>query len=1097
MSNNQNNINNLIEKANSASLQFETIMDSIDFNSYLLEDQKNGEVKDNPLYKNYIGMVEKASNICKDIIQDIPSNITKINVPNPEKQKEMEYYLIYHLFKAKRIRIIVKQQIEREKEKKYYIISTHNLHKAFNHIPKKYFYCSQKGKNLLKSYNWAKVLFYNELAICYSGLAKSSMSLGYAEESISLLEELYSKLKNLENPAAEDKKKILLPSDIIKLYTFALLNKGEAEKLLNEVDSALRTFRRIVEIYKKSKKKRFNASLSDCNFALLREASILIDQGRGQEAIICLESDELKKLDPLKDYRAQYRDLEKASALIDQKKYKDAWNLLVIYTVASWDYTFTQRQAKIHQLRLMNEFRENRPEDFQATHKLMKFSDWQKLDDFAGINYDEKAKNITLTLMLKLKDNIVDIVNVEEDKKVIEALWQKLHLDNNTSKEIKAIKEKYPEFESMAKDLIKKASERKDGDSFKGACTKLAEFYQLKNAEKQKKDFEKALIYFHLYLFESKIFSDKQDEINNIIKNWLENNVLDFLLQDYKDAKNTFPQNLKNNDDENYLRNFFDVYIDHFIENKNTPTPSKDQMKTIKKLKERLDYIYQQKDKDSDLEQIRVDFDRFTEKLKEDSDVKKEPKIKKFIENYFFKKTKVGMRGESIASQMERNTEEFIKNIVGRSKIPVESNGEMQGTLSVLRRWNSFTPTLSSSINQSKGGGYFLRFAYNNESFGIVIDPGYNYLENFFSQGFKIGDIDLVLVSHAHPDHTDNLAAILSLFHEMNGKLGKYHYQKEVNKKNLTLVLSHGVFKHYNSIINSSEDVAKILKDIIVINGKDDKLEKVFEDSHITIEAFGTAHQDLSQFQSLGFIITVKKNDKHKAVIGYTGDIKWSPNKTNPPKYLKHFEKCDIICAHLGSIINILNEKNFCNTFCRKSPDDDSRCPKYNECKKNKFKSVDVTEKKLIEQTREEKHLYLAGLTLFFNTLLKEKDNKLKLAIISEFGEELKNGIRKDLYMKFDSWFKKAKKKLRCLPGDIGLEVDVFTGNVYCHCCKRFVDRAGIKPVAYGKEEALCFVCNECEAVLSSYQIGHVLKDYCENGRNLESAEPTTGRGSR
>jgi hypothetical protein len=138
----------------------------------------------------------------------------------------------------------------------------------------------------------------------------------------------------------------------------------------------------------------------------------------------------------------------------------------------------------------------------------------------------------------------------------------------------------------------------------------------------------------------------------------------------------------------------------------------------------------------------------------------------------------------------------------------------------------------------------------------------------------------------------------------------------------------------------------------------------------------------------------------------------------------------------------------------------------------------------------------LAGLTLFFNSLLKEKDNKLKLAIISEFGEELKSGIRMDLYKKFDSWFKrKSKEKSKCLPGDIGLEVDAFTGNVYCHCCKRPANRFEIEPIPYGKEEAICFVCKECKAVLSSYQIDHILKEYCENGRKLELAELGTSGG--
>ena len=767
---------------------------------------------------------------------------------------------------------------------------------------------------------------------------------------------------------------------------------------------------------------------------MLREALILIDQGRGQEAIICLKSKELENLDPLIDYRAQQRDLEKASALIDQKEYKKAWKLLANYTKrddGDFENSFTQRQAKIYQLRLMNEFRKNRPVDFQA-----------------------------------LKDN-----NIHPNK------------------------EDYSNFEETAKELIKEAGKRKDGDSFKGACTKLAEFYQLENAEKQKKDFDKALIYFHLYLFESKMFSYNTTDINDIIQIWLKNNVLDSLLQDYKDAENFFPQNLINNDDENYLRDFFDAYIDQYITNDDTFKVSKDQLETITKLKERLDVIYQQKDKDIASEQISIKFERFMENLKKNKVAKRE----KFIENYFFKKTPVGMRGESIVSQMVRNTTEFITKIVGTSKILVESKDEIQGTLSVLRRWNSFTPMLSSSINKSKGGGYFLRFSYNYKSLGIVIDPGYNFLENFFSQGFKIGDIDLVLVSHAHPDHTDDLSAILSLFHEMNGRLGEYPHKKKANKKNPTLVLSSGVFEHYNHIISSSE---KELKDIIVVEGKDE-IKLVYtgmlsNEHKITIKAFGTTHQDLSQFQSLGFIITAKKNDEPKTVIGYTGDIKWRPNKTKPPGYLKYFNECDIICVHLGSIINILKGKDFCSTFCKKFPksSNNDRCPIDDKCKEDNYKQVNVTKSKLIEQTREENHLYLAGLTLFFNSLLKEKDNKLKLAIISEFGEELKSGIRMDLYKKFDSWFKeKSKEKPKCLPGDIGLEVDVFTGNVYCHCCKRFVDRAEIEPVPYGKEEAICFVCKECKAVLSSYQIDHILKEYCENGRKLELAELNTSGG--
>jgi hypothetical protein len=1058
--------NKLIIDAIGASLQFETIMDSIDFNSYFPEEQEEKDIKQTSRYKNYRKMVEKkALRICENIIRKIPAKIANDAFePKPEDKNDVVgQYLIYNLFEAKKTRLKGRQQVKRKEEVRDCIDSTHRLHKAFDHIPKENFYCSQKDKNLLKSYNWAKVLFYNELAICYSGLAESSMSLGYSERSISLLKEIYPEKDSLVSKIDQG------------IHTFALYNKGEAEKLLGNNDLALKTFRTIVDFCEKKRLKS-----SDYYSALLRMASILTDMGRGKEANELLKKVKIGK----RSFQFIEKELERASIYIDMKEYEKAWKVLIQFESPQWKHTFAKRKAKIYLFRLLNEYRKNRPEDFQKTYESTKY-DAIKAKNLSGVTYDKKTKKVRINLLAEQKDKKALIAIDIKNKDLIIELWRQLHPVREVSEEIKAIKKRYLEYKKEAEEeMLVETVKRRDVDGFKKTCTKLAEYYRY-----MEEDLNKALKCFYLYLF-----GDQEelspDEFCNIITDWLVTSSLDDLLQKY--TKYQLNTNIGRIDDDRYLRDFFKVYINEDTSKLKTNSSFDLQIETITKLKERLIYIYYEEDKDSELEQIEIDFERFMEKFNPVSDIKEEAEV--FIENSFFKNKQRGMQVESIASQMKQNTEEFIKNVVGRSKILVESNGEMQGTLSVLRRWNSFTPTLRSSINQSKGGGYFLRFYYNNESFGIVIDPGYDFLENFFSQGFKIGDIDLVLVSHAHPDHTDNLAAILSLFHEMNSKLGKYHHQKEVNKKNPTLLLSLGVFEHYNHIISSNE---KELKNIIVFDGKSIGSEHFFEDK-IMIKAFRTTHHDLSKFQSLGFIISANKNDR-QAVIGYTGDIKWSPNKTNPPnpEYLEHFKECHIICAHLGSIINILNEKDFCNTFCGESPADDSRCPNYNECKKNKFKGVNVIKKKLIEQTREENHLYLAGLTLFFDSLLKKKDTHLKMAIISEFGEELKSGIRMDLYMKFDSWFKeKSKKKSKCLPGDIGLEVDVFTGNVYCHCCKRFVDRARIEPVSYGKEEAICFVCEECKAVLSTYQIDHILKNYCENGRKLESAEPSTSGGS-
>lgn len=108
---------------------------------------------------------------------------------------------------------------------------------------------------------------------------------------------------------------------------------------------------------------------------------------------------------------------------------------------------------------------------------------------------------------------------------------------------------------------------------------------------------------------------------------------------------------------------------------------------------------------------------------------------------------------------------------------------------SVLRRWNSSSPMimrtrkLAVSLRdntrpedlrhvydlrchaeqhlESKGGGYFLRW---NE-YGIVIDPGIFFFENFL-EFYSINDINLIIITHDHPDHTMDLKSVFTLLNE-------------------------------------------------------------------------------------------------------------------------------------------------------------------------------------------------------------------------------------------------------------------------------------------------------------------------------------------
>lgn len=131
--------------------------------------------------------------------------------------------------------------------------------------------------------------------------------------------------------------------------------------------------------------------------------------------------------------------------------------------------------------------------------------------------------------------------------------------------------------------------------------------------------------------------------------------------------------------------------------------------------------------------------------------------------------------------------------------------------LSVLRKWNSYTPIIPSEKGDNKGGGYFLY----HKGKGIVIDPGFNFIENFYQEGFKVADIDAILITHAHNDHTVDFESILTLIykyndaiedsvkHEMKGEKDikiKQEVENRLNEqgKKIDLFLNVGTFMKYS-----------------------------------------------------------------------------------------------------------------------------------------------------------------------------------------------------------------------------------------------------------------------------------------------------------
>ena len=251
--------------------------------------------------------------------------------------------------------------------------------------------------------------------------------------------------------------------------------------------------------------------------------------------------------------------------------------------------------------------------------------------------------------------------------------------------------------------------------------------------------------------------------------------------------------------------------------------------------------------------------------------------------------------------KMESDFKDFTDT---KRSIPVE----FPSFLSVLRRWNSFTPIIPSEKGDNKGGGYFLHHAGK----GIVIDPGFNFIENFYQEGFKIADIDAVLITHAHNDHTVDLESILTLVYKHNDAIEDCVEEKMKNKeddeiaqakkhrikdhgKKIDLFLNVGTFMKYSGWLN--------LKDSGEINNvtvlQPDTTYKLSENyGSVVIHTIKAKHHEIIDDKyAIGLIF-----DLEGVKVGFTGDTGWDfeNNENISSAFIEH--KPRLVVAHLGSI---------------------------------------------------------------------------------------------------------------------------------------------------------------------------------------------------
>ena len=391
-------------------------------------------------------------------------------------------------------------------------------------------------------------------------------------------------------------------------------------------------------------------------------------------------------------------------------------------------------------------------------------------------------------------------------------------------------------------------------------------------------------------------------------------------------------------------------------------------------------------------------------------------------------------------------------------------NQDGQSTLDILKRWNSYTPLITDN---SLGGGYFLKM----NGIGIVIDPGFNFIYNYKKCKHTFDEINIVMGTHSHDDHTADLEAIISLLYRFNRHLKEDTIPREIakernisssqakkdckkdiqkryeyRKKTLVFYVSSGVFKKFEGYFTSDPQC-----DIGGVRTSGEKggyivhVLKPYETKDIQIDESGrtirggivktipTYHPDkLSETPPLGFVFIAPNWS-----LVYTSDGGWTnchkmlkdiknPETINTKEVYKDNIKEWISTASNVNNIYLLSHIGGFDKSERLHLSGKAQCVYYLKDRdgcKYPYSKNPMDENSVKACPFYDYHLGRLGLVQVAQEI------NPRVCIISEWGEEFRN-LRTNISNVFSEAFKIKGLKTVFLPADIGLRLDFNTGKI-------------------------------------------------------------------
>lgn len=421
--------------------------------------------------------------------------------------------------------------------------------------------------------------------------------------------------------------------------------------------------------------------------------------------------------------------------------------------------------------------------------------------------------------------------------------------------------------------------------------------------------------------------------------------------------------------------------------------------------------------------------------------------------------------GSSANSQWKRRflIPEEVKELLRQKERPVDVYIEKykhrvcdeKNILIMLKGLSSSTPILLNyayNTNFYSGGGFFLRW----NGMGIAIDPGYQFVQNLQNYGLNVLDIDIVIITHEHIDHSSDMRLLDDLHYNVASKYFEQIHEWDENRGRViraeqekhkirwymdalsceeAVLFSRkqsGFNSEYNQLycVNLAEDDRALLEEkyegyATIISATDIKIN-----DEIDLHVFGTAHEQYKEDEkwkffshTFGCVLECGTDTGSKRRIGYTSDTSLQPDRYPTMKDL--LSQCHMIIANISGIY-----------------EDD-----------------------VLLQELKERHLGYSGCYKMIKDLMESENDSLKYMLISEFANQVSDirfGVSRFLQDEVKAIAEERGTVSPCiLPTEIGLTLDLDTFCVKCSICGRYASKINVlRP--RGENNSIQYVCGDC-----------------------------------